>query len=161
MYYYLGRFPESIDAHQRAVALAPNDHLAWSNLGDAFWISGNAREAREAFLTAERLASSALQVNRNDPLLLMDLAWISATLQKPEQANEFISRARAQAPDDPYVYYIDGLIALRDGDRSSAVSSFVAALDRGYSDVMLAADPQLAELRGDPRFERALQTGKP
>ena len=161
MYYYLGRFPEAIDAHQRAVALAPNDHLAWSNLGDAFWVSGNAREARDAFLTAERLATAALQVNRNDPLLLMDLAWISTTLEKPGQADDFMSRARAQAPDDPYVYYIDGLISLRNGDRRSALSSFVAALDRGYSDVMLAADPQLADLRGDPRFRSALETGKP
>ena len=35
MQYFLGQWDASIDAHSRAVKLEPNDHLAWSNLGDA------------------------------------------------------------------------------------------------------------------------------
>ncbi|MCU0990879.1 MAG: tetratricopeptide repeat protein, partial [Xanthomonadales bacterium] len=56
MYYYLGRPEEAISAQRKAVELAPNDHLAWSNLGDALWMAGEAEEAQAAFGNAERLA---------------------------------------------------------------------------------------------------------
>ena len=44
---------EAIEAQRKSVELAPNDHLAWSNLGDALWIGGLKEEARAAFETAE------------------------------------------------------------------------------------------------------------
>jgi len=154
MYYYLGRMDDAIAAHRRAVELAPKDHLAWSNLGDALWIDGQREEARRTFETARTLASSALQVNPNDPGFLMDLAWITAMLDQPAEARRLIERARALAPGDAYVYYYDGLIWLQSGDESAAFEAFSKAVDQGYSRKMLAADPQLRNLRSRPDFKR-------
>jgi len=153
MYYYLGQFEESINAHSQAIKLAPNDHLAWSNLGDALWISGKKEQAADAFKTAEQLVTSALKVNPNDPYSLMDLAWITTMLDKPRDANRFIDRSRAQAPDDPYVHYYYGLMLLHNGDPEAALASFRIAVEKGYSKQMLAADPQLTPLRDDPGLE--------
>ncbi len=154
MYYYLGQLELAIDAHRLAVELAPSDHLAWSNLGDALWIDGRHEAAKEAFRTAEQLAKSALQVNPNDPGNLMDLAWITAMLDKNRQASKLIDRARTQAPDDPYVYYIEGLMLLRSEKTDAALSSFELAAEKGYAVEMLAADPQLGSLRGQARFKQ-------
>ena len=150
--YYLGRLDDAIVNHQEAIKLTPKNALKWSNLGDALWIAGRLDEAREAFRTAEELANKALQVNPNDPNTQMDLAWISAMLGKMDAADSFIDRARVQAPDDPYVHYIAGLIRLRDGDTSAALSELEVAAEKGYSLQMMAAEPHLASIRENPRF---------
>lgn len=160
MYFYLGQFGKSINAHSRAVQLAPNDHLAWSNLGDTLWIAGKQAEAKEAFVTAEQLAIGALKVNPNDPGYLMDLAWITTMLDKKLEAGKLIGRARTQAPDDPYVHYIEGLMNWRTGDVEAALSSFEIAAEKGYSLQMLAADPQLTALKDNPKFEKITRQAK-
>jgi Flp pilus assembly protein TadD len=160
MYYYLGQFEESINAHGQAIRLSPNDHLAWSNLGDALWISGKKEQAWDAFQTAEELARSALQVNPNDPGYLMDLAWITTMLDQSQEAEKLIGRALTLSPDDPYVHYYEGLIHLRNGDTEAALSSFELSVEKGYSLEMLAADPQLAPLQGDQRLEKITHRGK-
>jgi tetratricopeptide (TPR) repeat protein/DNA-binding winged helix-turn-helix (wHTH) protein len=156
IHYYLGQLDEAISNQRKAIKLAPNDHLMWSNLGDALWISGNIHEAREAFETAEELVTSALQVNPNYPYSFIDLAWISAMLDKHAEARALIERARAAELDDPYLHYIDGLILLRSGDTDPALSALELAAENGYSLQMMAAEPHLASIRGNPRFRAIL-----
>ena len=152
MHYYLGDLDAAIASHNKAVELAPNDHLARSNLGDALWISGRETAALGEFRKAEAMATSALQINRNDPFLMMDLSWIYAMLGKPEEARTTIDRARELAPDDPYSYYYDGLVHLRAGDKAAALGALERAADMGYSRRMMAAEPHLKLLRDDPAF---------
>ena len=155
-YYYLGRLNEAIDNHRIAVDLGRNDHLNWSNLGDALWIAGSIDEARQAFEEAEELAISALQVNPNDPYSQIDLAWISAMLDKHEEARAFIEQVRAEI-DDPYLHYIDGLVLLRSGNTDAALSALEHAAEEGYSLQMMAAEPHLASIHGNPRFRAILE----
>ena len=89
----------------------------------------------------------------------MDLAWITAMLGKEEVAAQSIGKALELAPDDPYVHYIQGLILARNGDEDGAVSAFEAAIARGYSARMLAADPMLDMLRDSRRFQRVTGAG--
>ncbi len=156
LYYYMGRLDAAIDSHRKAVELSPNDHLARSNLGDALWNAGNVDEVKQVFEAAEDLATIALQVNSNDPGYLMDLAWISAMLDKNEDARSLIDRARSQSPEDPYVHYIDGLIRLRSGDVDAALSSLEIAAEKGYSLQMMAAEPYLSSIREHPRFDEII-----
>jgi tetratricopeptide (TPR) repeat protein len=161
MYYYLGQLNASIDAHSRSVGLAQNDHLGWSNLGDALWISGRKEEALEAFDTARSLASSALQVNPNDPLYLMDTAWILTMLGEQAEAGSLIEQAQSLAPDDPYVHYIRALMLMRSGNREETLAVLQIAADKGYPRQMIAADPYLGPLRDSPEFRRIAEPGKP
>ncbi len=161
MLYYLGDLDAAIAAHRRAIELAPNDPLTWSNLGDALWVDGDSAAARMNFVTAEKLALAALGVNANDPGVLMDLAWISAMLDKHQEARSLIDQALSVAPDDPYAHYIDGLILLRSGNTDGALGSLELAANMGYSLEMLAAEPHLAALRDDARFMAILATAKP
>ncbi|MDH5621235.1 MAG: tetratricopeptide repeat protein, partial [Gammaproteobacteria bacterium] len=154
MYYYLGRFEEAAGALRGAIDLAPKDHVAWSNLGDILFADGKSEEARAAFVTSEELINAELAVNPNDPNILTDLAWIDAMLDRDDVATDLIRRASAAAPDDPFAYFIEGLIHSRAGRTDSALDALETAIAKGYSPTILAVEPHLSSLRGNPRFER-------
>ncbi len=153
LYYYLGDLDAAIETHRKAVSLQPNDYLAKSNLGDALWIAGAKDEARQEFQTARTLALGALDVNPNDPLTLMDLAWIQASLDEHDAADELIAKAIRLQPNDPYVYYIEGLMRNRQGKTPEALDAFEKAVEKGYSEIMLAGDPNLSNLRDSTSFK--------
>jgi Flp pilus assembly protein TadD len=159
MHYYLDDQDRAIESHTYAVELQPNDHLARSNLGDALWIAGREDEARREFKKSEALVQAALRINPNDPFLMMDLAWISAILDKPEDARVLMDKARNLAPDDPYTYYYDALVLLRANDQDAALAALEAAVDKGYSRILVASEPHLSSLKGDPRFSALISGG--
>ncbi len=153
LYYYLGKMPDAVAAHRRAIALAPNDHLAWANLGDALSFTSDKEAAREAFGTAERLAESKLSINPNDAGTLIDLAWIEAMLDKPEEARRLVARARELTPGDPYVHFVSALVTIHaGGDDTALYDDLQAAVQMGYPLKLLAAEPHLGSLRGQPEF---------
>src|SRR5690606_33362025 len=49
LYYNMGRIDDAVMALERAVGMAPHDHLAWANLGDALSFGDDAGRAQEAF----------------------------------------------------------------------------------------------------------------
>ncbi len=152
LYYYRGEFSDAIAAHSKAVELAPNDHLIWSNLGDALFVGGRKAEAKVAFTKASTLGQSALEVNPSDPDTLMDLAWISAMLDDAVSARNLIDKALALAPDEPYVHYYDALILLRAGTADLALAALRRAAKNGYPVKTLAAEPQFDPLRKNVEF---------
>ena len=160
MYFYLGDNDAAIDSHANAVRLQPNDHLARSNLGDALAAAGRTEESLREFERADALATEVLKVNPNDPLTLMDLAWIKTALNQHGEARAIMDRARAIAPTDPYVHYIDGLMCNRVGDADAAINALTAAVVNGYPIKLLAGDPNLSNLRDDPHFNDILDAAR-
>jgi len=156
MYYYLGRYDEAAVALHGAIELAPKDHVAWSNLGDILFADGQIAEARAAFDKAEKLTSAELKVNPNDPNLLIDLAWINAMLDRDDEAMALIGKASAALPDDAFAYFITGLIHNRAGRTESSLLALEGAIANGYAPTILAVEPHLISLNGDPRFERLI-----
>ena len=158
MHYYMGNLDAAIESHRSAVGLQPNDYLGHSNLGDVLWAANRRDEATREFELAETLATNSFTVNANDPFTMMDLAWITAMLNKHEEARKLIDKALELAPEDPYSHYYNGMVSLRAGDRDAALKALQLAAEMGYSRQMLAAEPHLKPLRGDPRFLAIVNT---
>jgi len=158
MHFYLGDFDAAIENHTSAVALQTSDHIARMNLGDALWAAGRDEDARREFVKADELVTGALQVNPNDPLALMDQAWIKTNLDEPKRARELIDRAIEMVPEDPYVHYINGLMLNRAGDTEAAAVELRTAVLLGYSTAMLSGDPNLEDLRRDSHFSEITET---
>jgi tetratricopeptide (TPR) repeat protein len=150
--YYLGRYEEAEKALREAIAMAPERHLSWSNLGDILTVAGKADEATEAYTTAKNLLDEQMTANPNDPGMRMDHAWIHAMLGERDQALFEVSGALASAPDDPYASYIEGLIYNHFGEVRMALESLALAVAKGHSPILLKTEPLLSNLRGDPRF---------
>ena len=87
---------------------------------------------------------------------MMDLSWIQAMLGNVDEARTLIDKARVLAPDDPYTHYYDAMIYLRAGNKTAALDALEIAADKGYSLQMMAAEPHLASVRGNPRFRAIL-----
>ncbi|MBT8144754.1 MAG: tetratricopeptide repeat protein [Gammaproteobacteria bacterium] len=153
MKYYLGDLDSAIAHHTRAVELQENDYLARLNLADALWTAGQHQRSQQEYETAAQLAELALDVNPKDPLALMDLAWIRTALDDHDRAGDLLRRSKQLAPDDPYVHYIDGLMLNRRGDADGAVAALETAVRLGYSTQLLAGDPNVENLRQNPRFQ--------
>ena len=157
MNYYLGNYDDAAAAVEAGIELAPSDYLLWMNLGDILDAAGKTEESRSAFTTAEELTASNLEVNANEPELLLDLAWIKAMLDNESDAYDYISRASDALPDDPYADYVRGLIHNRFGNQDAAIDAFELAVDNGYSRVMLSAEPHLQQLKEHARFRALLE----
>jgi tetratricopeptide (TPR) repeat protein/TolB-like protein/DNA-binding winged helix-turn-helix (wHTH) protein len=154
-YYYTERLDDAIDAHRMAIELSPDDHLAWSNLGDTLWAAGRNDESRDAFENARNRAASGLAVNADDAFLRMDMAWILTMLGESEAARVAIDRAH-ELSDDPYVFYIDGLMRLREGDIDGAIAALEDAVENGHSTAMMAVEPHLTTLRNNADFRELI-----
>jgi Flp pilus assembly protein TadD/TolB-like protein/DNA-binding winged helix-turn-helix (wHTH) protein len=152
VHFYTGNFDVAVEHQKVAVALQPNDYFVRSNLGDTLLAAGRLVDARREFVKADELALRALQVNPNDPFVIMDLGWIKAGLGEQAEARRLISRALQMIPDDPYVHYYNGLMFNRTGNSSQAFAAFIKAVELGYPSAMLAGDPNIENLRGDSRF---------
>jgi hypothetical protein len=63
-----------------------------------------------------------------------------------------MDKALVMAPDDPYSYYYDGIVSLRAGDIEAALAALELAANKGYSRLMMGAEPHLEALRNDTRF---------
>jgi TolB-like protein/Flp pilus assembly protein TadD/DNA-binding winged helix-turn-helix (wHTH) protein len=153
LHYYLGQIDEAAAALDKAAAIAPNDYLVWSNLGDVLSFSATPEKAGEAFARAELLAEKQRQVNSRDANTMIGLAWIKAMLDQREEATTLAASALEIAPMDPYVHYLNALILARHGDTAAAIDSLETAAEMGYSLALIAAEPHLRNLRGESRFQ--------
>jgi len=90
-----------------------------------------------------------------EPRLRMIAASVLARAGLTDSADHVISAARAAAPDDPELLYLEALARVRLGDADSAVKLLATRL-RGSPDVRpyLRRDVQLRALAGDSAFQR-------
>jgi TolB-like protein/Flp pilus assembly protein TadD/DNA-binding winged helix-turn-helix (wHTH) protein len=163
VYYFLARYTDAGSMFARATQLAQADHRVWGNLADALWqIEARRAEAREAYQRAIELARRSLEVNAQDALTWMQLAFYSSRAGDGEHARQYAARARALGPDDIYVHYYAALIALEQHDAAGALAALDQALRGGFPAQMLRAAPDFNSLRDDPRFRQLLaQADKP
>ena len=95
---------EAIGSNQ----LAGNDLSAAHALrGDAYYLGGNAAKARDDWRTAA-------EMNPRNALALRGMAIISNMQRKFPEAMQYMARAIAAAPDNPYLYITRGVLRLEE-----------------------------------------------
>ena len=159
-HYYLGDFADSIDAHRRAVELAPNSSSSWIGLADALYFGGQQDEALLAYQKVRTLSREQVSINQDDTESLMYLAWASAMTGELDEAAAHAAKAVELDPADPYSHYFDAIVKLKRGEPDAALSALELAVDTGYPLAMLAAEPILKELHQDSRFVKLMAAKK-
>jgi len=154
VYYFLGRYPEAARMYEHATELAAEDHRVWGNLADARWqIPSSRTQAQSDYRHAMELARRSLEVNPQDAISWMQLAYYSARAGG-DGVEGYASRALALGADDEYVHYYAALIALERKDTDAVLASLSRALELGYPPQLVRAAPDFAALRGDARFRK-------
>jgi TolB-like protein/Flp pilus assembly protein TadD/DNA-binding winged helix-turn-helix (wHTH) protein len=157
VYYFLGRFADAARTFTRATEIAPDDHRVWGNLADAVWQLDNGRkQAQSDYRRAIGLAQRSLEVNPNDAVTWIQLAYYSARVGDLDHAQRYSERASALGANDLMVHYYAALIALERRDSTTALDALSRAVELGYPAQLVRADPGFATLRSDARFRQLL-----
>lgn len=152
VYYYLGRFDESVAIHRQTVDSFPESEVAWMNLADSLLFSSDVEEAAGAYQKAAELSENKLALDPNDSVIICRAAWANAMIGDSARASELMRRALELSPRNPYVYYYDALLKTRRGQHDDALDALSIALAQGYPSAMLISEPLLANLKDERRF---------
>ncbi|HEY1491328.1 MAG TPA: tetratricopeptide repeat protein, partial [Steroidobacteraceae bacterium] len=156
-YYFLGRYADAAGMYTHATQLAPEDHRVWGNLADALWqVQGSRAQATEDYRRAADLAQRGLEVNAQDAVSWMQLAYYRARAGDAEHVERYTERALSQGADDANVQYYAALVALQRGQTAEALEALGRAVSLGYPPQLVSAAPDFVSLRGDARFKKLL-----
>lgn len=156
MLFAQGDYPGAVAAFQHAVSPQkgnPGNYLGWANLADALlWIPGRAAEARQAYAKARALLAPRLAGAPDNVLLASRMSLYLARLGDGPPAHALIEHALLLAPDSMDVHFRAGMVFELTGDRPRAIVEILHARKLGYPDKAIASEPDLVDLRRDPRY---------
>jgi tetratricopeptide (TPR) repeat protein len=157
--YFLGQFVDSAASFERAVELTPANYLFWANLGDAYrWAPGQQSKAPSAYARAIALGDQELTVSPSEAQIHSVLARCLAKSGRGLEARAHLDRARRLAQENADIMYDAALVAVLSKDRSAAIEWLRRAIDAGYGTAHIAREPEFAELRALPEFQKLIGT---
>jgi serine/threonine-protein kinase len=156
-YFYLKQYAESAQAFEKAVALNGNDTQLAVNLGDAYRALGQTDKAHAAYQLAISAGYKELQTNPQDTSVLTEVALSYANLGKPQDADTFIARARAQDKKDVNLAYAEVQINALNGKSSQALALLAGVLENHFPAEFAAVDPDLESLHSNPEFDKLIK----
>jgi tetratricopeptide (TPR) repeat protein/TolB-like protein len=156
-YFYLKQYAESAQAFEKAVALNANDTQLAVNLGDAYRALGQTDKAHAAYQQAISAGYKELQTNPQDTTVLTEVALSYANLGKPQDADTFIARARAQDKKDVNLAYAEVQINALNGKSNQALVLLAGVLENHFPAEFAAVDPDLESLHSNPEFEKLIK----
>ena len=147
-YYYDGQFEEAARMQFKAIELAPDDHRAWGRLGEAWRLmEGHEEQSLDAYGTAIEKAEAILEPGDQDWITLGMLATYYAHTDRPDEANEFITRARALSGNHPESLLHQARVLYASGDFEGAKTALSMAVEKdGAYQLHFRKDPDLRHL---------------
>lgn len=124
----LGRFEEAADAFRQAIAINPEDAVAWFSLGTATAFNGNYEEA-------VGLLKQAVNFDPDFMVAYSNLGAVYGRLGRFKEAHDAYCQVLRLNPDDADARYNRGIVSAGLGDRESALKDY---------QLLLAVDKELA-----------------
>jgi tetratricopeptide (TPR) repeat protein/TolB-like protein/tRNA A-37 threonylcarbamoyl transferase component Bud32 len=156
-FFYLKRYPEAVPMFEKAVELSPDDETNMGNLADGYRMAGDKTKAQATYEKAIGLAYKQLRVNPRDASVVGNLALYYAKKGDPQQAKDFVAKARAIAPSDVYLMYTAAVVDTINNQPADAVKELQGAIEKGYSFVNVAADPEFRPLESRTDFQAMMK----
>jgi serine/threonine-protein kinase len=158
---YLGKYAEAAASYEKAAALTPKNHVYWANLGDAYrWSPAQRKKSAASYDQAIRLLRDAITVNPNDAASRALLASCLAKRGDLPAAQMELDMALKTDPTNSSALYQAAVVANLRGDHDGAFGWLARAIASGRPAADASRDPELGNLRNDPRFQKALSTPK-
>jgi len=154
-----GRFDEAARMFEDA-ARVREDYQARFFAAQALQARGDDAGADAAYRRAFDVVVHHLELNPDDPRAATMCAVSACRLGRREEGLEWAQRAVASDPEDAGVRYNVACLYALEGETELAITSLEEAFRVGFGNTAwIENDPDLASLRGHPRFQALL--GKP
>ncbi len=160
--FHQGRLDEAMELFRSAAEVDPADYqsrcLRIQILRGTGHVDQARAEAREALEVLER----HLRMNPDDARAHHLGAGTLVVLGEVERAKRWLHRAIEIDPDDPIVQYNVACNLATLGETDDAIEYLSRVVEsRAISPAWIRNDEDLASLRGDPRFEKLMQSLEP
>ena len=136
---------------EQATRLAPEDTCSGEPRRCVPAAAGPREAGRGAFARAAELARAGLRVNPDSATTRSVLAYYLVRLGDRSGARLKLASAVAADERDLYSHYYAALVYNALGEAGAARNEALAALEDGYPDVLLRAEPELADLVAERR----------
>ena len=157
--YNQGRLAEAVPCFEKATALIETDTGAPMMLISCYTALGDGEHARRIARVALQRAEKAVAQDRSNGNALGAAVAALAALGESDRAEDWMRRALLIDPDNLLMRYNFACTLARSrSDPDAALRMLAAVLERDTGRVVTSAptDPDLAGLRGDPRFQHML-----
>ena len=155
---YVGRYPEAVDAMEKATQLAPHNHVIWRNLGDSYrQVPSQKDKAAGAYEHALAAAQQELKIDPAEKDALAGAALYEAHLGHNKQAESYVSRALSSYPEDNDVLFTSALVYEIIGNRKQALTALDKSWKEGFPLTEIEREPELSSLRSDSRYQSWLK----
>ena len=152
----MGKYPDAERMLQRSIEMRPTQYRAWGLLASVYQHQhADAQKVRDTYLKAIALAADLRKETPRDPYLLADVGSYYAGVGMEAESLPLLAQAAALAEDAPEVLYQVAVGYETLHRRDEALRWIARAREGGYASGAIARNPQLADLRADPRYGAA------
>ena len=155
-YYFMGNYEKAVENYRRAGELDPESSVHWANLGDALKMLQRQAESVGAYRRAVEFARQEVSQKPGDAAAHADLGLYCARVGDTACALEEGRQAAELAPTSAETLFQVAIILHLAGVREDALSWLEEAVHLGLTRAGIENDPDLANLRDDPRYQRIL-----
>ena len=157
--FHQGRLDEAMELFRSAAEVDPQDYQSRCLRIQILRGTGHVDEARAEAEQALEVLERHLKLNPDDARAFHLGAGTLIALGEVDRAKRWLHRAIEIDPDDPIVQYNVACNLATLGEIDDAIKYLAGVIEGGtISAAWICNDEDLANLRGDPRFEQLLQT---
>lgn len=157
--FHQGRLDEAMELFRSAAAVNPQDYQSRCLRIQILRGAGRVDEARAEATEALEVLERHLRLNPDDARAYHLGAGTLVVLGEIERAKQWLRRAIEIDPDDPIVQYNVACNLATLGEIDDAIRYLSRVIEAGtISEAWIRNDEDLANLRGDPRFEQLMQS---
>ena len=156
--YAQGRLEEAVQWFEKASHVNPEDYQAPMLMASALHGLGRQETAHAAYERGLAAAQKHLLIHPEDARALYFGANALSQIGDKERSLQWAARAQAIEPDEPQVLYNVACVYALLGESAHAIDCLERSTTHGWAQRQwMAHDPDLASLRGDPKFEKLVK----
>jgi serine/threonine-protein kinase len=157
IYFYQGKYAESVKVFEKALSAGANSYLHWGNYGDACrWSVSDKSKAGDAYKRAVELAQAELRKAPEDLEIRSRIAIYLVKSGRGADASREAEAVEAKQPRTGSIRFKLAQVREILGDRNKALEHLAAAIEARYSRKEIERDPEFVALRRDPEYHRLL-----
>jgi serine/threonine protein kinase/Tfp pilus assembly protein PilF len=152
------KYNDALKDYQRAGKLDAKSHLIQRNMGDSYYMLGNAAMVKECYGRAAQLLSTQLETSPQDGFGWANLAFYHAKIGDRANTDADIARSKALGANDVASRFMVVQALDVTGRKQEALEMLLWCMDKGLSPVEVNLAVDLKDLRSTRAYQERVRT---